>query len=267
MLSAKFLDDIFYNNAFYAKLGGVTPLEMNTLEIEFLKLINFSLFVTFDSYNQYKNELFRFTESSPKSISNSLPLYIPIYFGNTPATIPSTKSPVSITGVSTVVGCSEMEGYSAFQFPNNEVKPNASDIYQQQLSKNILDMSLSGFNSQNVLNQNGNFSSNRLIGGLVLSQPNYSQSLTSNPWDNQDNYTCNTSINQQHSIEQRNNYSNHIQKVKGYQQIKETFCPYTHYGMKMEVDPRNCLHVANKGVCDQNHSSLGRSHPLFYSSL
>ena len=33
MLAAKFFDDLFYNNAFYAKLGGVNATEMNTLEV------------------------------------------------------------------------------------------------------------------------------------------------------------------------------------------------------------------------------------------
>jgi len=71
MLAAKFLDDLFYNNAFYAKLGGVSAIEMNTLEIEFLKLINFSLFVSPEVYNQYSNELLRFAvalEQAPPAV-------------------------------------------------------------------------------------------------------------------------------------------------------------------------------------------------------
>lgn len=259
MLSAKFLDDIFYNNAFYAKLGGVSPLEMNALEIEFLKLINFSLFVNFDSYTQYKIELFRFSESSPKSISNPLPLYIPIhdpiYYGIIPVTIPSTKSPVSITGVTTVIGLPEMEGYSTFPFSDNEFVKLNSGMYQQQLSRmNTLCV------NQNVHNHNGNYSSN---GGLVLSQPNYSQSLSFlNPCDNQDNYSLNSSIYQQHSIEQRNKFSNHMEK--------ESFYPlkYTNYGLKMEVDQRNSMNLAILGDHDQYHSSIYRSaHPLFNSSM
>lgn len=260
MLSAKFLDDIFYNNAFYAKLGGVSPLEMNALEIEFLKLINFSLFVNFDSYSQYKIELFRFSESSPKSISNPLPLYIPInnpiYYGIIPVTIPSTKSPVSITGVTTFIGFPEMEGYSTYPFSNNEFVKLNSDMYQQQLS---------GMNTlcvnQNVHNHNGNYSSN---GGLVLSQQNYSQSLSFvNPWDNEDNYSLNSSIYQQHSSEhRRNKYSNHIDK--------ESFYPlkYNNYSLKMEVDEGNSMYVAIQSDHDQYHSSIYRSgHPLFNSSM
>ena len=39
LISAKFFDDEFYNNAFYAKLGGVPAWEMNALELEFLHLV------------------------------------------------------------------------------------------------------------------------------------------------------------------------------------------------------------------------------------
>jgi len=61
MLSAKFLDDLFYNNAFYAKLGGVSVTELNALEIEFLQKIHFSLYVSPESYSKYLSELRRFT--------------------------------------------------------------------------------------------------------------------------------------------------------------------------------------------------------------
>eukprot|EP00501_MAST-03F_sp_TOSAG23-6_P001671 GSMAST32.ASY1.ANO1.1741.1 assembled CDS len=57
MLAAKFFDDHYYNNAYYAKIGGVPCDEMNSLEIEYLFLINFSLFVSPSSYSKYFNEL------------------------------------------------------------------------------------------------------------------------------------------------------------------------------------------------------------------
>ena len=57
MLAAKFFDDYFYNNAFYAKLGGVASIEMNSLELEFLQLLNSSLFVSPEVYFKYHAEL------------------------------------------------------------------------------------------------------------------------------------------------------------------------------------------------------------------
>lgn len=57
MLAAKFFDDQYFNNAYYAKVGGVPPTEMNSLEVEFLFRINFSLHVTPELYNKYHSEL------------------------------------------------------------------------------------------------------------------------------------------------------------------------------------------------------------------
>jgi hypothetical protein len=57
MLGAKFFDDQYYNNAYYAKVGGVPCTEVNSLEVEFLFMCNFTLFVTTDTYRQYYTEL------------------------------------------------------------------------------------------------------------------------------------------------------------------------------------------------------------------
>ncbi len=43
--AAKLTDDNFYNNAFYAKIGGVATRELNRLELELLKLLDFRLLV------------------------------------------------------------------------------------------------------------------------------------------------------------------------------------------------------------------------------
>lgn len=57
MLAAKFFDDQYFNNAYYAKVGGVPCSEINSLEVEFLFMCNFTLFVTTDTYSQYYTEL------------------------------------------------------------------------------------------------------------------------------------------------------------------------------------------------------------------
>ncbi len=57
MLGAKFFDDQYFNNAYYAKVGGVPCPEMNSLELEFLFSINFSLQVSGEVYNRYRGEL------------------------------------------------------------------------------------------------------------------------------------------------------------------------------------------------------------------
>ncbi|KAF0688262.1 Aste57867_20132 [Aphanomyces stellatus] len=57
VLAAKFFDDHYFNNAYYAKVGGVPCTEMNELEVEFLLLTNFSLHVSTETYTRYYNEL------------------------------------------------------------------------------------------------------------------------------------------------------------------------------------------------------------------
>jgi len=57
LLAAKFFDDAYYNNAYYAKVGGVLVSEMNGLEVDFLFRINFSLHVTPDVFDKYRAEL------------------------------------------------------------------------------------------------------------------------------------------------------------------------------------------------------------------
>lgn len=57
LLAAKFFDDAYYNNAYYAKVGGVLVSELNSLEVEFLFRINFSLRVAPDVFEKYNAEL------------------------------------------------------------------------------------------------------------------------------------------------------------------------------------------------------------------
>ena len=57
MLAAKFFDDHYYNNTYYAKIGGVPRNEMGILELEFLFLVNFSLYLDPNEYQKYHTEL------------------------------------------------------------------------------------------------------------------------------------------------------------------------------------------------------------------
>lgn len=48
-----------YNNAYYAKVGGITTEEINLLELDFLFGIGFHLNVTISTYNDYCSSLQR----------------------------------------------------------------------------------------------------------------------------------------------------------------------------------------------------------------
>eukprot|EP00033_Pygsuia_biforma_P001832 GCRY01002050.1.p1 GENE.GCRY01002050.1~~GCRY01002050.1.p1 ORF type:complete len:654 (-),score=121.69 GCRY01002050.1:1670-3631(-) len=62
MLAAKFLDDIFFNNDFYAKIGGVTCAEINQFEVAFLFMVDFNLSVEMCDYDRYRMELTRLSQ-------------------------------------------------------------------------------------------------------------------------------------------------------------------------------------------------------------
>ncbi|XP_054823287.1 cyclin-P3-1 [Prosopis cineraria] len=53
MLAAKFMDDAFFNNAYYAKVGGVSTCELNRLEMNFLFSIDFRLQVSVEAFGKY----------------------------------------------------------------------------------------------------------------------------------------------------------------------------------------------------------------------
>lgn len=57
MTSVKFFDDHYYNNNHFAKVGGVQIHEMNTLELEFLALIEFQLFIDDAIFRRFRDEL------------------------------------------------------------------------------------------------------------------------------------------------------------------------------------------------------------------
>lgn len=54
MLAVKFFDDVYYSNAYYAKVGGVKTREVNILEGQFLQLIEWRLHVTPEEFDQYR---------------------------------------------------------------------------------------------------------------------------------------------------------------------------------------------------------------------
>jgi hypothetical protein len=73
MLSAKFFDDHYLDNQHYASVGGVSKVEMNTLELEFLFLLEFNLHVTTQDYEAYHNALLsKFNEQIQISNNNNL---------------------------------------------------------------------------------------------------------------------------------------------------------------------------------------------------
>jgi len=99
MLAAKFFDDHYYNNAYYAKVGGVNADEMNALEVEFLFMLNFHLYVSTRTYKLYYQELFAHT-TNPKAVCGCAGLKVPLLIFPFPST-PDEKSKVVLTPTDT----------------------------------------------------------------------------------------------------------------------------------------------------------------------
>jgi len=53
MLAAKIHDDVSYGNGYYARVGGLPVKEVNTLEMDFLKMLNWKTFVAPNEYDLY----------------------------------------------------------------------------------------------------------------------------------------------------------------------------------------------------------------------
>lgn len=59
MVATKLLDDVHYNNAFYARVGGISTVELNSLEMDFLFRLDFRLQVTASMFEGYCTQLER----------------------------------------------------------------------------------------------------------------------------------------------------------------------------------------------------------------
>ncbi|KAI9492229.1 cyclin-domain-containing protein, partial [Zychaea mexicana] len=57
MVASKLFSDVFYTNTRYAKVGGLPVSELNVLEVEFLTLNNYSLFVSVEELQHYGDQL------------------------------------------------------------------------------------------------------------------------------------------------------------------------------------------------------------------
>jgi len=95
LVAAKFFDDAYYNNAYYAKVGGVTVSELNSLEVEFLFRINFALHVSPELYRKYHEELLSHAVTTNSSSEVTLMLAAAAHLVSTSS---SAESPATTVG-------------------------------------------------------------------------------------------------------------------------------------------------------------------------
>jgi len=93
----KFYEDSFYSNKFYARIGGVSVLEMNALEIAQLNMINFDLYVSPARFAQYDDAVSATDVAC--NLDNTLPAQVePVQYVGIPTnTTSTTKTTNNIT--------------------------------------------------------------------------------------------------------------------------------------------------------------------------
>ncbi|KAG0024758.1 hypothetical protein BGZ81_007604 [Podila clonocystis] len=77
MVAAKFTSDLFYSNARYAKVGGLSLPELNQLELEFLFTTRFELNVKVDELQRVGNSLLRHKNQETRPIAQNLAPQMP----------------------------------------------------------------------------------------------------------------------------------------------------------------------------------------------
>ncbi|WWC68831.1 uncharacterized protein I206_102766 [Kwoniella pini CBS 10737] len=61
-VASKFFSDVFYTNSRYAKVGGLPPTELNSLELQFLLLNDFRLRISLEEMQKYGDRLLAYAE-------------------------------------------------------------------------------------------------------------------------------------------------------------------------------------------------------------
>ncbi|WVW79949.1 hypothetical protein I302_101922 [Kwoniella bestiolae CBS 10118] len=67
-VASKFFSDVFYTNSRYAKVGGLPPTELNSLELQFLLLNDFRLRISLDEMQKYGDRLLAYAEEQEEGL-------------------------------------------------------------------------------------------------------------------------------------------------------------------------------------------------------
>ncbi|KAK8861388.1 hypothetical protein IAR55_002207 [Kwoniella newhampshirensis] len=70
-VASKFFSDVFYTNSRYAKVGGLPPTELNSLELQFLLLNDFRLRISVEEMQRYGDRLLAYAEEEDREVDES----------------------------------------------------------------------------------------------------------------------------------------------------------------------------------------------------
>ncbi|WWD16707.1 hypothetical protein CI109_101138 [Kwoniella shandongensis] len=74
-VASKFFSDVFYTNSRYAKVGGLPPTELNSLELQFLLLNDFRLRISIEEMQKYGDRLLAYAEEEERELVDSMEGY------------------------------------------------------------------------------------------------------------------------------------------------------------------------------------------------
>jgi len=119
MLAAKFHDDLFYNNTYYSKLGGLSLQELNLLEVELLNQLDFSCFVHENAYCKYSMQLQNYVfylkvVPAPTQVSAPCPPAYTAMHAQTGAVMPHAPLSLSHPSVTVNSGCHQNGAYYSY---------------------------------------------------------------------------------------------------------------------------------------------------------
>jgi hypothetical protein len=75
LVAAKYSDDIYFNNKYYARVGGISGSEMNALELEFLFRLKFDCNSTAEEFSEFSHVLYEPEACVPEVDIDSLATY------------------------------------------------------------------------------------------------------------------------------------------------------------------------------------------------
>lgn len=120
MLAAKYFDDVYFTNTFYAEVGGITVNEINYLEVEFLCRIHFNLFVSSQDFLRYYSDVIEHLSYCPTCCQTRLPALVNMTpYEETPLLrYRESRSPMDTLSTNSLFSVS-MGTYNGYGYPSN----------------------------------------------------------------------------------------------------------------------------------------------------
>ncbi|KAH3762100.1 hypothetical protein Pelo_6053 [Pelomyxa schiedti] len=134
LIASKFLLDEFQHHTKFALVGGVTVHELRALEVAFLRIISFNIWVEPDEFNKFRLQLYSFASSilpSPVVTPNPLPQH-QLHQFTTEAQIGQMQHAIEQENSRLQLLLALAQQQTAYHSSQFQIRPNNSNQHQQQ---------------------------------------------------------------------------------------------------------------------------------------